>query len=45
MVAAIPIEKQDMQEKLSIETLGNQVRSCQAEWEAACAREQAQRAV
>lgn len=29
----------------SLETLGNQVRSCQAEWEAACAKEQAQRAV
>ena len=29
----------------SLETLGDQVRSCQAEWEAACAKEQAQRAV
>ncbi|WP_418926206.1 hypothetical protein [Enterocloster sp.] len=29
----------------SLETLGNQIRSCQAEWEAACAKEQAQRAV
>lgn len=28
-----------------LETLGDQVRSCQAEWEAACAKEQAQRAV
>lgn len=29
----------------SLETLGDKVRSCQAEWEAACAKEQAQRAV
>lgn len=29
----------------SLETLGDQIRSCQAEWEAACAKEQAQRAV
>ena len=29
----------------SLETLGNPIRSCQAEWEAACAKEQAQRAV
>lgn len=29
----------------SLETLGDQVCSCQAEWEAACAKEQAQRAV
>ena len=29
----------------SLETLGNQIGSCQAEWEAACAKEQAQRAV
>ena len=29
----------------SLETLGDQIRSCQTEWEAACAKEQAQRAV
>nr|WP_317439151.1 hypothetical protein [uncultured Enterocloster sp.] len=29
----------------SLETLGDQIRSCEAEWEAACAKEQAQRAV
>lgn len=29
----------------SLETLGDQIRSCQAEWEAVCAKEQAQRAV
>ena len=29
----------------SLETLGDQVCSCEAEWEAACAKEQAQRAV
>ena len=29
----------------SLETLGDQIRSCQAEWEAACAKGQAQRAV
>ena len=29
----------------SLETLGDQIRTCQAEWEAACAKEQAQRAV
>lgn len=29
----------------SLETLGDQIRSCQAEWEAACAKEQAQRVV
>ena len=29
----------------SLETLGDEIRSCQAEWEAACAKEQAQRAV
>ncbi len=29
----------------SLETLGDQIRSCQAEWEAACVKEQAQRAV
>ena len=29
----------------SLETLGDQIRSCQAEWEADCAKEQAQRAV
>lgn len=29
----------------SLETLGDQIRSCQAEWEAACAKEQAQRTV
>ena len=29
----------------SLENLGDQIRSCQAEWEAACAKEQAQRAV
>lgn len=29
----------------SLETLGDQIRSCQVEWEAACAKEQAQRAV
>lgn len=29
----------------SLETLGDQIRSCQAEWEAACAKEQAQMAV
>lgn len=29
----------------SLETLGDQIRSCQAEWEASCAKEQAQRAV
>ena len=29
----------------ALETLGDQIRSCQAEWEAACAKEQAQRAV
>ena len=29
----------------SLETLGDQIRSCEAEWEADCAKEQAQRAV
>ena len=29
----------------SLETLGDQIRTCQAEWAAACAKEQAQRAV
>ena len=35
-------EKKDMQEKRSIEALGDHVRSCQADWEAVCPKEQAQ---
>ena len=38
-------ERDENQMFASLETLGDQIRSCQAEWEAACAKEQAQRAV
>lgn len=38
-------ELDENQKFASLETLGDQIRSCQAEWEAACAKEQAQRAV
>lgn len=38
-------ELDENQKFASLETLGDQIRSCEAEWEAACAKEQAQRAV
>lgn len=38
-------ELDENQKFASLETLGDQICSCEAEWEAACAKEQAQRAV